>query len=69
MACKSCGSDRLDTFTAEIALHFPGLEGLDRPHLWVFPQVLVCLNCDDAEFLIPEGELRALAKGDAAAAG
>jgi len=67
--CHSCGSDKRGMFTAEIAIHFPGFKGLDKPHVWVFPQVVVCLNCGSAEFLVPENELRALAKGDAAAAG
>ena len=69
MACKSCGADKQGAFTAEIAIHFPGLKGLDKPHVWVFPQVLVCLNCGNADFLVREKELRALAEGNAAAAG
>lgn len=68
MACKSCGSDKQNEFTAEIAIHFPGLEGLKRPIVWVFPELLVCLNCGNAELVVPEGELRVLGKGDAASA-
>ena len=33
------------TFNGEIAIHFPGLEGLGKPIVWVFPKVLVCLIC------------------------
>jgi hypothetical protein len=42
---------------------------LDKPVVWVFPKVVVCLDCGTAEFAVPETELRLLAKGDAAAAG
>jgi hypothetical protein len=65
MCCKSCGSDSPGNFTAEIVIHFPGLKGLDRPHVWLFPMLAVCLNCGHAEFAIPEHELRQL-KGDVA---
>jgi hypothetical protein len=66
--CKSCGSDNQCKFTAEIAIHFPGLKGIEKPIVWVFPELLVCLNCGNAEFAVPERELRVLAEGDAAAA-
>jgi hypothetical protein len=69
IACKSCGSDKQSKFIAEIAIHFPGLKGLEKPHVLVFPELLVCLSRGNAEFDIPETELRLLAKGDAAAAG
>ena len=65
MPCKSCGSEK-QKFTAEIAIHFPGLKGIEKPIVWVFPELLVCLNCGDAEFVVPETELRLLAKGEAA---
>jgi hypothetical protein len=52
-----------------MAIHFLGLEALKKPIVWVFPELLVCLNCGNAEFAVPEIELRVLAKGDAAAAG
>ena len=69
MTCKVCGSDQQSKFTAEIAIHFPGMKGLNKPHVWVFPELLVCLNCGKSEFTIPEGELRLLTKGEAAAGG
>ena len=40
-----------------------------QPTVWVFPEVVVCLDCGTAEFVVPDKELRQLAKGDAAAAG
>ena len=47
-------------------IHFTGFEGLTKPTVWVFPQIVVCLDCGLAEFSIPETELRSLAKGTAA---
>ena len=64
--CKSCQSANQSTFNGEIAIHFPGLEGLDKPIVWVFPKLLVCLNCGFTEFVIPETELRQLEESDAA---
>jgi hypothetical protein len=69
MPCKSCKSLNQSKFTAEIAIHFPELNYIDKPAVWVFPEVVVCLNCGTAEFTVPEAELRQVAKGDAAAAG
>jgi hypothetical protein len=46
-------------FTGEICLHFPGgLQSLNKPLVWVFPQVPVCLNCGAARFTVPEKELK-----------
>ena len=52
-----------------MGIHFPGLENTDKPTVWVFPEVIVCLDCGTAEFAVPEAELQQLAKGNAAAAG
>jgi hypothetical protein len=52
-----------------MAIHFPGLRNIGKPIVWVFPEVVVCLDCGTAEFVVPEKELRQLAKGDAAAEG
>lgn len=65
MSCKSCLSEHQSNLTSEIAIHFPGLKGLDKPIVWVFPKVLVCLDCGFAEFTVPEGKLSVLAKGTA----
>ena len=69
MTCKACGSDQQSKFTAEIAIHLREQSGLDKPSIWVFPELLVCLNCGESEFAIPEDQLRLLAKGEAAAGG
>ena len=62
MVCHHCES-ACKSFTSEIAIHFPGLDGLNKPLVWVFPEVKVCLNCGTAEFLVPERELRVLIEG------
>ncbi len=63
MSCESCQSQHQDTLNGEIGIHFPGLKGLDKPIVWVFPKLLVCLNCGFTEFAIPETELRVLRAG------
>ncbi len=68
MSCKSCKSENQSNFNGEIATHFPGLKGLDKPIVWVFPKLVVCLDCGFTEFAIPETELRQLAEGDSTAA-
>jgi len=69
MPCKSCGSLNQSKFSGEVAIHFPGLKTIDKPIVWVFPELIVCLNCGTTEFTVPKSELRQLAKGDATDAG
>ena len=59
----------LSKFTAEIAIHFPGLKNLDKPIVWVFPELVMCLDCGIAQFSVPEAELRSLQKDSEAATG
>jgi len=65
MACKRCTSDSQRVFNGEVAIHFPGLKGLDEPIVWSFPKLLVCLECGFTEFTVPERELSVLATGEA----
>ena len=65
MACKKCSSENQSTFNGEIGIHFPGLQGLDKPIACVNPKLLVCMNCGFAEFAIPETDLRRLVEGAA----
>jgi len=60
MSCKSCRSENQSTINGEVAIHFPGLKGLDKPIVWVFPKLLVCLECGFAEFTVSESETRLL---------
>jgi hypothetical protein len=68
MACK-CGSLNQSKFIAEMGIRSPGLKNIDKPTVWVFPQLIVCLDCGRAEFVVPEAELSRLAEGGAATAG
>ena len=61
--CKQCHSERLGNFSGELAIHFTGLAGLNKPIVWVFPKLLVCLNCGLTEFIVPERELQVLETG------
>ena len=69
MPCKLCGSVKQRKFSAEVSMHFLGLHNIDEPVVWVFPKVVVCLDCGTAEFVVPTADLRQLAKGEAAAGG
>ena len=69
MLCKSCGSVNQKKFSAEMGIHFLGLENIDRPTVWVFSKVVICLDCGMAEFSVPKDELRQLQQSDSAAAG
>jgi len=50
-------------FNGEVAVHFPGLEGLKKSIAWVFPKLAVCLHCGLAEFIVPERESQVLEQG------
>ena len=66
MSCKSCRSGNRHTFNGEIAIHFPGRAGLEKPPVFVFPKLVLCLNCGFTEFTIPAVELRQLDESDMA---
>lgn len=61
--CVSCESENQKEFTSEVAIHFPGLAGLNKPIVWVFPAISVCLDCGLARFTVPERELEVLRTG------
>jgi hypothetical protein len=64
MACLSCRSVKQVELTAEMLAHFfPGLKSLDKPTVWLFPKLLVCLDCGTARFTVPETELAQLSSG------
>jgi hypothetical protein len=60
MGCKRCDSESQGSFNGEIAVHFPGLKGLDKPIVWMFPKLAVCLQCGFAEFAVPDEPLATL---------
>jgi predicted nucleic-acid-binding Zn-ribbon protein len=61
ITCPSCFSTDKRNLNGEIALHFGGgLQGLEKPIVWSFPKVLVCLNCGFAEFVLEDDALTTL---------
>jgi len=63
MLCVSCASSNQVEFPAEINIHFPGLKNIDRPSIFVFPKVMVCLDCGLSRFTVAETELALLVRG------
>ena len=60
--CTFCKSANCREFPAEVCFHFPGMDNLTKPAVFVFPQILVCLDCGVAQFSIPDGKLERLAE-------
>jgi hypothetical protein len=58
--CTSCSSKKQRKLNAELALHFPGRKGLDKPVVLAFPEVLICLNCGFAVFALAGAPLKEL---------
>ena len=61
MFCLICGSGNQTELTAEMLIHFSGLKNLNKPAVWVFPRLLVCLDCGFSHFTVPERELASIA--------
>ena len=53
-------SDNRRVFNGEVAIHFPGIKGLDIPVVWVFPKLKIYLNSGVAQFETPESVLQVL---------
>jgi hypothetical protein len=62
MFCSSCGSTNIDEFSAETGIRRSGLKNIDKPAVFVFSQLIVCLDCGRAEFVVPRAELEQLPK-------
>jgi len=69
LACKSCGSVNQSKISGEIGIRCPGLKNIDKSIVWVFPELIVCLDCGITEFVVPKDELRLLGRGAATGAG
>jgi hypothetical protein len=67
MSCRACQSDNQRNLNGEVGIHFRGLIGLNKFPVFVFPELLVCLDCGFTEFVIPQTQLGQLVKSDAAA--
>jgi hypothetical protein len=62
MSCPLCRSSNEAELATEMVIHFSGLENLDKPGVWVFSRLLVCLDCGGSLLNIPERELAAITK-------
>jgi hypothetical protein len=65
MSCRSCGLGNQRKFAAEMSVHVLGMENVDKPIVWVFPKLLVCMDCGFTELTIAENELHLLGKDPA----
>jgi hypothetical protein len=63
MSCAVCESNNQVEYPVEMAMHFHGPEDLKRPHILIFPNVRVCLDCGFSRFATPQAELRLLREG------
>jgi hypothetical protein len=61
MSCQLCRSSNETKLDAEMVIHFSGFKNLDKPGVWVFSKLLICLDCGSSQFDIPEKELGKLA--------
>ena len=66
MSCRSCKSENQTKFSAEINIHFPGRQGLDKHPVLASPMLVVCLDCGFTEFTLAGPELHLLGAGVAA---
>lgn len=62
MSCQLCRSSNEAELNTEMVIHFSGLKNLDKPGVWVFSRLLVCLDCGSSQLKIPERELAAIAE-------
>jgi hypothetical protein len=61
MSCLLCGSGNEAELTAEMLIHFSGLKNIEKPAVWLFTKLLVCLDCGSSRFTVPESKLGLLA--------
>jgi len=61
VTCLSCHSVKQAELTAEMVVHFPWPKHLDKPGIFLFPKLLVCLDCGSSRFTVPETELASVA--------
>jgi hypothetical protein len=66
MNCALCASSNQMEFPAEINIHLRGLKKVGKPLVFVFPNLLVCLDCGFTQVTLPEGDLCLLRESIAA---
>jgi hypothetical protein len=61
--CKACASSELTELDAEICIHFPGLKGLNVEPFFVFPILILCLDCGFIQSTLSDKELKRVRQG------
>jgi len=64
--CRWCGSPNLSRFAGKVAMHFPGLKNVDKPPVFVFSELSVCMACGITQFAVPAAKLNLLGTRDPA---
>jgi hypothetical protein len=64
MPCTFCTSGNQREFPAEVNIHLSGLRNSQKPGVFVFPRLLVCLDCGASSFMTPPSELAELCAAD-----
>jgi hypothetical protein len=59
--CPSCRSNYQAEFGSEMIVHLSGRENRDKPGVWVFSKLSICLDCGFLQSKIPASELAQLA--------
>ena len=68
MPCTFCGSGNQREFPGEVNIHLPDLRTSHNAGVFVFPRLLVCLDCGSSMFMTPTSELAQLRAADEALA-
>jgi len=61
VSCNSCGPANQEKFESEVSIHFSRLKDINKRPVVVFAELLVCMNCGKAEFILQENQLARLA--------
>lgn len=64
MSCTFCRSSNQTEFPSEVNIHLPGLKNAAQPGVFVFPRLLVCLDCGSSSFMTPASQLAKLFHAD-----
>jgi len=62
--CPSCMSNNQAEFASEMMVHLSGRENLDKPGVWVFSKLSICLDCGFLQSKIPAPKLAQLQAGE-----
>jgi len=65
VSCGVCGSTREQKFESEVTIHFPKLKDIDKQPMVLAPELLVCLDCGRAEFVVHGDKLARLGETNA----